>query len=158
MLHTFLTTSWQLRYPIIGAPMAYVGRGRLAHAVSQAGALGMIGIGSTESVDFLAREAAIARGPDQGRFGIGMHAWAIERRPDLLDAIYKREEITGARCTPLDSDDNSRMRALRTIFSKSFLTQNNRTIFPKPSSAQSHLSKSFSTQIANQLIQFDIQS
>ena len=89
MLHTYLTTSWHLRYPIIGAPMAYVGRGRLAHAVSQAGGLGMIGIGSTESVDFLAREAAIARGNDQGRFGIGMHAWAIERRPDLLDAAIE---------------------------------------------------------------------
>ena len=89
MLHTFLTTSWQLRYPIIGAPMAYVGRGRLARAVSQAGGLGMIGIGSTESVEFLAREAAIARGTDQGRFGIGMHTWAIEKRPDLLDAAIE---------------------------------------------------------------------
>ena len=89
MLHTYLTTSWHLRYPIIGAPMAYVGRGRLAHAVSQAGGLGMIGIGSTESVDFLAREAAIARGTDQGCFGIGMHAWAIEKRPDLLDAAIE---------------------------------------------------------------------
>jgi len=69
--------------------MAYVGRGRLAHAVSQAGGLGMIGIGSTESVDFLAREAAIARGTDQLRFGIGMHAWAIEKRPDLLEAAIE---------------------------------------------------------------------
>ena len=25
MLHTYLTTTWHLRYPIIGAPMAYVG-------------------------------------------------------------------------------------------------------------------------------------
>src|SRR5437588_12295843 len=49
----------------------------------------MIGIGSTESVEFLAREAAIARGTDQGRFGIGMHTWAIERRPDLLDAAIE---------------------------------------------------------------------
>jgi len=89
MLHTYLTTSWHLRYPIIGAPMAYVGRGRLAHAVSEAGGLGMIGIGSTESVDFLVREAAIARGTDQTRFGIGMHTWAIERRPDLLDAAIE---------------------------------------------------------------------
>src|SRR5215472_7984730 len=89
MLHSYLTTSWLLRYPIIGAPMAYVGRGRLARAVSQAGGLGMIGIGSTESVDFLAREAAIARGTDQMRFGIGMHAWAIEKRPDLLDAAIE---------------------------------------------------------------------
>ncbi len=89
MLHTYLTTSWHLRYPIIGAPMAYVGRGRLAHAVSQAGGLGMIGIGSTESVDFLAREAIVARGTDQLRFGIGMHAWAIEKRPDLLEAALE---------------------------------------------------------------------
>lgn len=86
MLHTHLTTSWHLRYPIIGAPMAYVGRGRLAHAVSQAGGLGMIGIGSTESVEFLVQEAAIARGTEHLRFGIGMHAWAIEKRPDLLEA------------------------------------------------------------------------
>lgn len=89
MLHTYLTTSWHFRYPIIGAPMAYVGRGCLAHAVSQAGGLGMIGIGSTESVDFLAREAAIARGTDQTRFGIGMHAWALERRSDLLVAAIE---------------------------------------------------------------------
>ena len=53
MLHTYLTISWRLRYPIIGAPMAYVGRGRLACAVSQAGGLGMIGTGSTESIDTL---------------------------------------------------------------------------------------------------------
>ena len=89
MLHTYLTTSWHLRYPLIGAPMAYVGRGRLAHAVSQAGGLGMIGIGSTESVEFLRREAAIARGSNAQRFGIGMQAWAIERRPDLLDAAIE---------------------------------------------------------------------
>jgi len=86
MLHTYLTASWGLRYPIIGAPMAYVGRGRLAHAVSGAGGLGMIGIGSTESVDFLRQEVATARGSDQMRFGIGMHTWAVEKRLDLLDA------------------------------------------------------------------------
>lgn len=89
MLHTYLTTSWQLRYPIVGAPMAYVGRGRLAYAVSRAGGLGMIGIGSSESVDLIAREAAIARGPEQMRFGIGLMAWAIERRPELLRAAIE---------------------------------------------------------------------
>src|SRR6266705_587401 len=89
MLHTYLTTSWGLRYPIIGAPMAYVGRGRLARAVTQAGGLGMLGIGSSESVEFLMQEVAIARGSDSGRFGIGMHSWAIEKRPDLLDAAIE---------------------------------------------------------------------
>lgn len=86
MLRTFLTTSWHLRYPIIGAPMAGVGRGRLARAVSQAGGLGMIGIGSKEPVDLIEREAHIARGSDQTPFGIGLMAWAIEARPELLRA------------------------------------------------------------------------
>lgn len=89
MLHTYLTISWQLRYPIIGAPMAYVGRGRLARAVSQAGGLGMIGIGSKEATEFIAQEAAIARGTDQGRFGVGLMAWAIEARPELLNAAIQ---------------------------------------------------------------------
>src|SRR2546430_14137856 len=61
----------------------------LAHAVSQAGGLGMLGIGSTESVDFLVQESAIARGTDQMHFGIGLHTWAIEKRPDLLDAAIE---------------------------------------------------------------------
>jgi len=70
MLNTYLTTSWHMRYPIIGAPMAYIGRGRLARAISQAGGLGMICIGSTESVEFLEQEAAIARGTDQMRYSL----------------------------------------------------------------------------------------
>lgn len=93
MLHTHLTTSWQLRYPIIGAPMAYVGRGRLAHAVSQAGGLGMFGIGSSESVEFLAQEAVVARGADQLRFGIGLHCWAVNKRPELLEAAIEAKPL-----------------------------------------------------------------
>ncbi|GHO88479.1 NAD(P)H-dependent flavin oxidoreductase [Dictyobacter formicarum] len=89
MLRTHLTTAWKLRYPIIGAPMAYVGRGRLAHAVSQAGGLGMIGIGSNEPVEFFEREAAIARGADQQPFGFGLMAWAIEKRPEMLQAAIQ---------------------------------------------------------------------
>jgi nitronate monooxygenase len=89
MLHTFLTTSWQLRYPIIGAPMAYVGRGRLARAVSQAGGLGMIGIGSKEPPELIVREAALARGDGQGLFGIGLMVWALEARPEMLEAAIE---------------------------------------------------------------------
>jgi len=88
MLRTFLTTSWHFRYPIISAPMAGVGRGRLARAVSQAGGLGMIGIGS-EPVELIEREADIARGNDQTPFGIGLMAWAIEARPELLQAAIQ---------------------------------------------------------------------
>jgi nitronate monooxygenase len=89
MLHTTLTAGWHLRYPIIGAPMAGVSGGRLAHAVSQAGGLGMLGVGSQTPVEFLTREAAVAAGEQQERFGIGLMAWAVERRPELLDAAIE---------------------------------------------------------------------
>jgi nitronate monooxygenase len=89
MLHTFLTTSWNLRYPIIGAPMAGAGGGLLARAISQAGGLGLIGVGSQTPVEFIEREAAIARGEDQGHFGIGLMAWALETRPELLEAAFQ---------------------------------------------------------------------
>jgi nitronate monooxygenase len=35
------------------------------------------------------QEVAVARGSDEGRFGIGMHTWAIEQRPDLLEAAIE---------------------------------------------------------------------
>jgi nitronate monooxygenase len=89
MLHTYLTTAWHMRYPIISAPMAYVGRGRLARAVSKAGGLGMIGIGSKDSVDYITQEAAAARGDDDERFGLGLMAWALETRPELLDGAIR---------------------------------------------------------------------
>ena len=89
MLSTYLTTSWQMRYPIIGAPMANIGRGRLARAVSQAGGLGTIGVGSKEQVETIGREVALARGDDQTPFGIGLMTWAIEARPELLEAALE---------------------------------------------------------------------
>ena len=39
-LHTRLTQALNLRHPILSAPMAFAGGGRLAAAVSRAGALG----------------------------------------------------------------------------------------------------------------------
>ena len=86
MLHTYLTDRLGLRYPIVGAPMAGVGGGRLARAITQAGGIGMIGFGSGVDVASIARECAVARGEDGTRFGIGLMVWAIERRPELLEA------------------------------------------------------------------------
>jgi len=85
MLKTFLTEAWGLRYPLIGAPMAGVAFGELAHAVTRAGGLGMIGVGSTDRVEWIAEQAAIA-GAGGARFGIGLMVWAVERRPELLEA------------------------------------------------------------------------
>lgn len=86
MLRTALTEMLSLRLPIVGAPMASVGHGRLARAVSSAGGLGMIGVGSADRAELVEREAAVARGEDGTPFGIGLMAWALPDRPDLLDA------------------------------------------------------------------------
>lgn len=67
--------------------MAYVGHGRLARAVSQAGGLGMIGIGSKDGLDLVVRETQLARGDDNLPFGVGLMAWALKDRPDLLQAV-----------------------------------------------------------------------
>lgn len=91
MLQTFLTTTWNLQYPIIGAPMAYAGAGRLAHAVSRAGALGMIGIGSKHTPEFIGQQATIARGEDGQPFGFGLMAWALLNRPELLAAAIQEK-------------------------------------------------------------------
>ena len=86
MLRTYLTERWGLRYPILGAPMVGATDGKLARAITKAGALGQIGISSETSVEYLEAEAAIARGDDETRFGVGLMIWALERRPELFEA------------------------------------------------------------------------
>ena len=84
MIHTPLTRDWGLQYPIIGAPMAGAADGRLAAAVSRAGGLGMVGIGSQASTAFVREQAAVAR--QGGRFGLGLMIWALADHPELLEA------------------------------------------------------------------------
>ena len=103
MLKTFLTEAWGLRYPLIGAPMAGVAFGALARAVSSSGGLGMVGIGSSDPVENVEREAAIAR--EGGRhFGIGLMAWALPQRPELLEAAIASKpfviSMTGGSIVP----------------------------------------------------------
>ena len=76
-----------VEHPIICAPMWPAANGALARAVTDAGAFGMIGIGSGDSLERVAKEAAAAReGRPQRAFGFGMMAWAVDKRPELLDA------------------------------------------------------------------------
>ena len=84
MLRTHLTEQWDLRYPILGAPMAGTANGKLARAITQAGGLGQIGIGSETPIEYLEEESSIARGDDESRFGIGLMIWALERRPGAV--------------------------------------------------------------------------
>lgn len=83
-----LSTAWArragLRVPIVNAPMGGVAGGRLAAAVTKAGGLGMIGMGSAGSPALLALE--LAQLGEISRFGIGLVDWVIRGRPDLLEA------------------------------------------------------------------------
>lgn len=58
--------------------------GELAGAVSEAGGLGMIGVGSATPLDWISAQSQLARA--RGPFGIGLMAWALEERPELLEA------------------------------------------------------------------------
>lgn len=86
------TTSWPanlgLTAPIVCAPMGGVAGGKLAAAVSRAGALGMIGMGSSGSALALRRELTKHTEAAAGRrdpWGIGMVAWGIERDPEMFE-------------------------------------------------------------------------
>lgn len=85
MLATAWTAGLGLAAPVLNAPMGGIAGGALAAAVSRAGGLGMIGVGSAGSTALLEREAARTR--DEGlRFGIGLLDWALARDPGLLDS------------------------------------------------------------------------
>lgn len=86
MLHTALTERLGIRLPILGAPMGGVAHGRLARAVTEGGGLGMLGVGSTDGVDLVAQQGPVASDGGRLPFGIGLMAWALEHRPELLDA------------------------------------------------------------------------
>jgi nitronate monooxygenase len=86
-MKTFLTQAWNLGVPIIGAPMTPQAGGRLAAAISNVGGLGMIGVGSTQGVESIASDVAEYRLLAGARpFGIGLMTWAIDARPELLEA------------------------------------------------------------------------
>src|SRR5829696_3042494 len=84
MLSTELTRTFGLKHPIVSAPMANWSGGVLAGAVGAGGGLGMIGVGSATPEAWIAEQANLAR--PHGPFGIGLLIWALESRPELLDA------------------------------------------------------------------------
>ena len=84
MISTPLTRLLGIRHPIISAPMAGWSGGELAGAVSEAGGLGMIGVSSATPVGLISAESKLAG--EHGPFGIGLMGWALEDRPELLEA------------------------------------------------------------------------
>ncbi|MFI1913418.1 NAD(P)H-dependent flavin oxidoreductase [Nocardia sp. NPDC020380] len=85
MLSTPWSRDFGLPLPVVNAPMGGVAGGRLAAAVTAAGGLGMIGMGSGGSVAALERELPHVQDL-AGRFGIGLVDWVVAARPGLLEA------------------------------------------------------------------------
>ncbi|WP_338749621.1 NAD(P)H-dependent flavin oxidoreductase [Janibacter alittae] len=77
--------------PIVLAPMAGVAGGRLAHAVSSAGGLGMIGTRGSSSPDWIREQAAIA-GEGGTPFGIGLMAWVPHLRTQIETILALEDE------------------------------------------------------------------
>lgn len=80
--------SLQTRVPLIGAPMAGPAGGRLAHAITRAGGLGMVGVGPGRDAEWVRQEAAVA-GADGTAYGVGLLAWALEAAPGQLEAALE---------------------------------------------------------------------
>ncbi|WP_109524436.1 MULTISPECIES: NAD(P)H-dependent flavin oxidoreductase [Nocardia] len=80
--------AWGLRVPVVNAPMGGVAGGRLAAAVTAAGGLGLIGMGSAGSVAALRHELPFTASLG-GRFGIGLVGWVLDAEPELLDVAIE---------------------------------------------------------------------
>lgn len=96
MLATRLTQKLGLAHPIVSAPMALAGGGKLAAAVSEAGGLGMIGGGYCDKA-WVSEQLDIAeaeqRHNEQGALnvGCGFITWALAKTPGLLADVLERQ-------------------------------------------------------------------
>ena len=84
-LATRLTREFNLRHPIVSAPMAFAAGGALAAAVTRAGGLGLIG-GGYGDAPWLEQQFAAAGGE---RVGVGFITWSLRKSPSLLTGVLK---------------------------------------------------------------------
>ena len=88
-LTTRLTRSWNLRHPILSAPMAFAAGGKLAAAVSRGGGLGLIGGGYGDPA-WLEEQFAAAQGIP---VGVGFITWSLRKSPSLLTDVLKHKPV-----------------------------------------------------------------
>lgn len=86
MLTTRLTKYLGIKHPIIQAPMAVAGGGKLAAAVSNAGGLGLIGGGYGDK-NWLNEQFELS---SNAKIGCGFITWALNENPELLDLVLEK--------------------------------------------------------------------
>ena len=89
-MDTWLTRTLGITVPLIQAPMARVSEGRMAAAVSAAGALGMIGVGPAATPRYVVEQARLA-GEAGDPYGVGLMAWALAHDPGPLEAALETD-------------------------------------------------------------------
>ncbi|MFN2529273.1 MAG: NAD(P)H-dependent flavin oxidoreductase [Candidatus Baltobacteraceae bacterium] len=103
-IKTRLTELLGIRFPIINAPMTPQAGGALSGAVSDAGGLGMLGFDEDESAEQIREQIALLKNRENPNFGIGLVAWVLQKRPELLqlaiDANPKLVSISFGDATP----------------------------------------------------------
>jgi nitronate monooxygenase len=87
-IKTALTEAFGLEHPIILAPMAGVSGGQLAAAVSNAGALGLVGGGYGDPT-WLRDELSLARAETSRPWGVGLITWATTHQIVELALSYE---------------------------------------------------------------------
>jgi nitronate monooxygenase len=87
-IRTALTEKFGLECPVVSAPMGSVAGGRLAAAVSNAGALGLVG-GGYGVPDWLRTELSIARDGTARPWGVGLITWHATREAVELALSYE---------------------------------------------------------------------
>ena len=87
-IRTALTERFGLEYPIVSAPMGAVAGGRLAAAVSNAGALGLVG-GGYGDPGWMRTELSIAREETARPWGVGLITWHATRDTVELALSYE---------------------------------------------------------------------
>lgn len=84
-MKTRFTEAFGVRHPIVCAPMAYITGGKLAAAVSRAGALGLLAGGYAGTVGGEPELRAEALHAEGERVGVGFITWALAKAPEMLD-------------------------------------------------------------------------
>lgn len=92
MITTRLTEMFGLQYPIVLAPMGGVSGGHLAAAVSNAGALGMVGGGYGDAA-WLRRELARVKEETRQPWGVGFITWSVDRSLIELALAYQPHAV-----------------------------------------------------------------